>query len=65
MIESIAGAKKYRQSPSNPRMVQVQPSYGRTWVDYAPRDTPQEARALVLALAMRKDETQEMEAVQD
>jgi len=62
-IESISGKRKYRQSPRNPRMVQVQHGHGRTWVDFAPRDTPAEARALVLALAMAKDETQELQAV--
>ena len=61
-IESIAGAKKYRQSPTNASMVQIQRGHGTRWVDYAPRDTPKEARALVLALAM---ETQEFEAVRE
>lgn len=48
---SAGGRRKYRQAPTNDCMVQVQKAPGWRWTDYAPRDTPKEAAALVLSLA--------------
>jgi hypothetical protein len=63
-IESIAGARKYRVSPVDNRVVQLQPYHGARWVDYRTANTLEQASALVLALArVSQDETQELEAV--
>lgn len=49
-IESIAGKRKYRQNPYNPRIIDVQYGHGQRWTTYAVRDTEKEARELVLRL---------------
>lgn len=50
-LETIVGSKKYRQDPLNPSMVQVQHKHGARWVDYAPRDTPKDAKELIWKIA--------------
>jgi hypothetical protein len=51
-IQAVAGKRSYRVDPTNDKMVQVW--YGTCWLDYAPRDTPKEAKDLVLALMQIK-----------
>lgn len=50
-IEAVSGHKKFRQDPENSCMVQVQDKHGGRWTDYAPRDTPKEAKELAWKLA--------------
>ena len=65
-IESIAGATKYRVSPTDPHMVQMQERHGARWVDTIRTLSLREANAIVLKLARRgQDETQEIETVKE
>lgn len=50
-LETIVGTSKLRQDPNNPCMVQIQRGHGTRWVDYAPRDTPKEAKELIWKIA--------------
>jgi len=62
MIESINGRRKYRISPSDQTVVQMQPKHGARWLDYRQATSLEQATALVLVYG-RQDETQELEAV--
>ena len=61
-IESVAGRRRYRVSPTDIHMVQIQERPGARWLDYMRTLSLREANALVLTLA-REDETQELPAV--
>jgi len=61
-IESIAGRRKYRVSPTDHHQVQMQDHPGARWQDIIRTLSLREANRMVLTLA-REDETQEMEAV--
>ena len=50
-IETVAGLRRYRENPDNPRIVDVQVKHGARWTTYAILDTSKEARELLLQLA--------------
>jgi hypothetical protein len=63
-ITSISGKRKFRVSPDDHKVVQIQRGHGARWEEYAKVDSWLEASKLVFALASKPhDETQEMPAV--
>lgn len=50
MIESISGAKRYRVSPSNPLVVQVQEKHKAKWQLFKACQSAAEATQLVMEL---------------
>jgi hypothetical protein len=63
-ILSIAGRRRYRVSPTDHTIVQMQPKHGAHWVDYRRCNSWTEASKLVLELGLTaKDETEEMETM--
>lgn len=50
MIESISGAKRYRVSPTNPCVVQVQEKHRAKWQHYHSCQSAAEATQLVMEL---------------
>ena len=60
-IISVSGRRRFRVSPADPLMVQVQPQHKARWLDYRKTTSLQQSSALVLLLA-REDETQEVDS---
>jgi hypothetical protein len=50
-IESVSGFKRYRVSPTNPFVVQIQPKHGARWQLYKACQSAAEAVQVVLDMA--------------
>jgi len=63
-IQAVSGKRKFRVSPEDHTIVEIQRGHGARWEEYAKVDSWLEASKLVFALASKPhDETQELEAV--
>jgi hypothetical protein len=51
MIESVSGFKRYRVSPTNPFVVQVQPKHRAKWVLFKACQSAAEATQIVMDMA--------------
>jgi hypothetical protein len=65
-LESINGKRKFRISPDDNHIVQIQRGHGARWQDYRTADSWVEASKLVMELGRTaRDETQELPAVKE
>ena len=63
-IQAISGKRKFRVSPEDHTVVEIQRGHGTHWVEFRRVESWLEASKLVFALASkREEETQELDAV--